>query len=85
MNSKEFSKLSIYQKINLLKKEGEHIGAREYPSHFIHLFTFKSFYIEVFIIKNLNQIQWIEIQSNKYVLELYVQKLDLKNILGDIL
>lgn len=77
MAPEQFLKLSIEKKLDLLKAEGEYIGARDVTSHFVYLFAFKRFFVEVYKLKSLNQIQWIEVQSNSDILKEYIEDLDL--------
>lgn len=64
----------------LLKENGNYIGARENMSHYIYLFTLDSLYVEVFMLKNLYQIQWIELQNNKNIISEYVSKVNIQNL-----
>ncbi len=78
----EFSKFSLDKRAALLRQDGTHIGARELPSHFVHLYAFHGYFVEVFLLKTLNQIHWIEIQENRQILSEYTEKLDWKKDLG---
>ena len=78
MTTKEFNKLSIHQRLNLLKKEGEFIGSRLSLGHRVHLFSCKGYFLEMWIIIGIDQIRWIEIQTNQSILNLYLEKLDLR-------
>ncbi len=80
MKIEQFNKLSLLERIKLVKENGTYIGARENMSHFIYLFTLNSIYVEVFILKNLNQIQWIELQHNKSIIAEYVSKVNINNL-----
>ncbi len=80
MKIEQFNKLSLVERIKLVKENGTYIGARENMSHFIYLFTLNSIYVEVFILKNLNQIQWIELQHNKSIIAEYVSKVNINNL-----
>ena len=73
MDPKEFSRMPLLKKVEILKVEGDYIGAREVPSYFVYLYTLKNFFVEVYRTKTLNQIQWIEVQSNTDLLSEYVQ------------
>lgn len=80
MKIEQFNKLSLLQRIKLVKENGTYIGARENMSHFIYLFTLDSLYVEVFMLKNLNQIQWVELQHNKNIISEYVSKVNIQNL-----
>ena len=80
MKIEQFNKLSLLQRIKLVKENGAYIGARENMSHFIYLFALDSLYVEVFMLKNLNQIQWVELQHNKNIISEYVSKVNIQNL-----
>lgn len=80
MKTKQFNKLSLLQRIKLVKEKAAYIGARENISHFIYLFALDTQYVEVFMLKNLNQIQWVELQHNKNIISEYVSKVNIKNL-----
>lgn len=80
MKIEQFNKLSLLQRIKLVKENGAYIGARENMSHFIYLFALDSQYVEVFMLKNLNQIQWVELQHNKNIISEYVSKVNIQNL-----
>jgi hypothetical protein len=80
MKTEQFNKLSLLQRIKLVKENGTYVGARENMSHFIYLFTLDSLYVEVFMLKHLNQIQWVELQHNKNIISEYVSKVNIKNL-----
>ncbi|MDC1402881.1 hypothetical protein N8328_00575 [Crocinitomicaceae bacterium] len=81
MTISEFSSLSILKKLQLLKEKGEFVGNRQVPSYTVSLFAFSGFFAEVHILKNLNQVQWIEIQNNKQILAEYTNDIDLNELL----
>jgi hypothetical protein len=78
MTREVFLKLNLIQKIEKLKSDGNYIGARERDIHRIHLYAFFGYFIELWILKSLNQIQWIEVQTNEDILALYVHDLNLE-------
>lgn len=80
MKIEQFNKLNLLQRMILLKENGNYIGARENMSHYIYLFTLDSLYVEVFMLKNLYQIQWIELQNNKNIISEYVSKVNIQNL-----
>ncbi len=81
MTTKEFNKLSINQRLHLLKKEGEFIGSRLSLGHRVHLFSCKGHFLEMWILIGIDQIRWIEIQTNSSILNLYIEKIDLRKSL----
>ncbi|MBU3659271.1 MAG: hypothetical protein FGM14_05350 [Flavobacteriales bacterium] len=80
MKTEQFNKLNLLQRIKLVKEKATYIGARENMSHFIYLFALDTHYVEVFILKNLNQIQWVELQHNKNIISEYVSKVNIKSL-----
>ncbi len=82
MTPSEFSRLTISKKLQLLKREGDFVGTRTIPSYTISLFVFHGLYIELFLIKDLNQVQWIEIQNNNQILAEYTKDINLNDLLG---
>lgn len=80
LSKKEFRKLSLADKYVLLKKEGEYIGGRQQGAHRRYLFLYNKYYIELWQIISLNQVQWIEIQENKNIVAEYVEKLKLMDL-----
>ena len=82
MTAAEFNKLSLEQRYNLLKKEGDFIGSRLYLNYRIHLFSCEGLFLEMWIVIGIDQLQWVEVQTNQSILDLYVDKIDLRKILG---
>lgn len=80
MKIEQFNKLNLLQRMILLKENGNYIGARENMSHYIYLFTLDSLYVEVFMLKYLYQIQWIELQNNKNIISEYVSRVNIQNL-----
>lgn len=79
---KEFRKYSIHKKHKILKECGEYIGARIHGTHRVHLYAVSGFYVEMWIIIAINEIQWIEVQDNKDILLEYTKDVDVKGGLG---
>jgi hypothetical protein len=73
MSPQDFQQLSIHERLQLLKKFGNYIGARDHPAYFVYLYGYNGFFVEVYRLKTLNQIQWIEVQSNSDLLSEYVK------------
>jgi len=80
MKIAHFNKLTLIQRLKLVKENGIYIGARENINHFIYLFSLDALYVEVFMYKQLNQIQWIELQHNQNIISEYVQKVNIQNL-----
>lgn len=81
MTEKEFNKLNKKDKINLLKQQAKHLSCRQTTGHFIHLYYLKPHYIELWIIKGINVIHWIDIQKNKDIILDYAERVELDDIL----
>lgn len=79
-SEREFRKLKLEDRLNLLKSEGDYVGVRSTPSHRVYLFIYNSFYVELWQIISLNHVQWIEIQSNKQILNEYIKDVDLSDL-----
>lgn len=80
MTSLEFSSLSIEKRLRLLKEQGDFIGTRTIPSYQVSLFSIHGFYVELFVIRNLNQVHWIEVQTNKQILLEYTKDINLDDL-----
>jgi hypothetical protein len=83
LTKKEFRKCSLTKRYNLLKKEGEHVAARQSGVHRIHLFTIYGFFVEIWIVISLDQIQWIEIQENESIIKSYSDQVDVRGLFDD--
>lgn len=80
MTSFQFSSLTLEKRLRLLKAEGEFIGTRIIPSYQVSLYSFHGFYVELFIIRNLNHVHWIEVQTNKQILLEYTKDINLDDL-----
>ena len=80
MNNSEFNRLPLERRLEKLKADGEYIGSRKIPSHQVHLYSLDKMFVELYVIHSLNQIQWIEIQTNKQILSEYSRDVDIKNL-----
>lgn len=82
MTATEFKKMSLQQRYSCLKNDGVHLASREFGGYWVHLFSLDNFYVEVWVLMGLNQIRWIEIQSNQDTIDLYVEKMDISKLFG---
>ncbi len=80
LEEKSFSRLSLTDKLEMLRKEGVYLGARETFAHYVYLYSLRNTYVEAYRVKNLNQFQWIEIQKNKEIIQEYVGDISLRNL-----
>lgn len=81
-SKEDFRVLSLEERYEILKKEGEHIGARLIGNHSVHLYAVSGFFVEMWILISFNQVQWIEIQKNQSILNEYINQIDIKKDLG---
>ena len=79
-SEKEFRKLRLEERYKLLKSAGDYVGVRTTPSHRVYLFIYNGYYVELWQIITLNQVQWIEIQSNQQILSEYIKDVDLSDL-----
>jgi len=80
MKKEQFNKLNTNQRLKFIKEKGIYLGARSTTIHFIYLYSLNSLFIEVFMLKQLNQIQYIEIQTNNSILSDYVSDVNIQNL-----
>jgi len=80
MTKAEFRKLKVSKRYFLLKKSGIHIASRNHSGYFVHLFSLDGFFVEVWVLIGIGQIQWIEIQDNQAQIELYIEKFNLGDL-----
>lgn len=70
-----FKKLSLIDRYALLKQRGNFIASRFHGGHNCHLFAFDGYYVEVFKVMGLNQVQWIEVVQNDRTLDNYLDNI----------
>ncbi len=80
MKKVEFEKLKLEERLNQLKVAGDFIGSRKTDLYRIHLFSYSGLFIEVHVYIPLNQVQWIEVQTNKSILEEYIIDVGLEDL-----
>ncbi len=80
MSPNEFSRHTLPKKLQLLRLEGDFVGTRDIPSYTVSLFAFHGFYVELYVLKSLNQVQWIELQNNAQILSEYANNVDLNDL-----
>ncbi|MBW7869192.1 MAG: hypothetical protein H3C31_12820 [Brumimicrobium sp.] len=78
----EFRKLELSQRYKVLKEQGEYIGGRIFGSHWVYLYVLSGFFVEMWVIIAVEEIQWIEIQSNQSILNEYTKNIDIKKDLN---
>ncbi|MCO5267936.1 MAG: hypothetical protein M9897_03460 [Brumimicrobium sp.] len=78
----EFRKLTVDQKYQILKEQGDYIGGRVFGSHWVYLYALDGFFVEMWVIIAIEKIQWIEIQDNQTILNEYTREIDIKKDLN---
>lgn len=76
-----FKKQQLEERYQHLKERGEHLGGRYWSGYNVHLYALDGFFAEVWIKTGINQIYWIEVQTNWEILQEYAEKLNLKDLL----
>lgn len=82
MTEKEFNKLKLQERYNLLKNKGEYIASRFFEGFNVHLFALEGMYVEMWMRTGLEQVVWIELMKNKDTLFFYTQHINPKKDLG---
>lgn len=77
MKKEVFIKLKLAERYTFLKSEGEFVASRDLPLHRAHLFVVSGLYVEMYIQKATNCIQWIEIQDNLDIQSEYLNDLEI--------
>jgi hypothetical protein len=80
MTKKDFDNLGLKERVTRLKDGGDYIACRKTAAHTVYLYSFDGHFIEVYIITGLNNVQWVEIQSNQSILNEYAMKVDLTKL-----
>lgn len=78
LTKKEFTSMSLPKRYEVLKKQGEYIGVRQLGDHRVHLYVVSNFFVEMWILFCINEVRWIEIQSNQSILNEYIDQIDVK-------
>jgi hypothetical protein len=78
MTPEEFKKLSIEQKLELVKARGDFVASRLYPGFNVHLFALDGFFIEVWKRVGLDYIQWIEVVNSDSTINSYLDNINLE-------
>jgi hypothetical protein len=80
MDRKAFRKLTLQQRFNELQTDGEFIGSRKSFDHFVSLYAFHGFFVEVYFRVGLNCVSMIEVQDSKLILDEYAAGVSIKQI-----
>jgi hypothetical protein len=84
VKSDEFSKLTIFRKVELLFEKGHHVLSRIYLFYDVHLYTIAGFYSEIWYRQADNKIERVIILDETDVLDLYDNQIGLSDITGSI-
>lgn len=82
MNQKSFNKLSLNAKRALLQENGNFLATRQHRLYEVHLYDLEGSYIEVWNRVGYDCIEWIEFTNNKDIIDSYLNKIDIKEVLG---
>lgn len=82
MKPDQYLKLKLDQRYQLLSTDGEFIASRFHSEFNIHLFALYGFYVEMYQRIGLADVVYIEVQTNKAILNEYALNIDLKKDLG---
>lgn len=80
MTENEFKRMRKSERIKVLKRSAQYIGNRLTTGHTVHLYYLKPHYVEIWIIKGINQIHWVEIQKNQDIINDYAERVDLDDL-----
>lgn len=80
MEKKEFRRLRLKQKYELIKKDGKHLANRTHGGFLCSLFQFSNYYVEVWKPIGINVIQWIEVVNSDEIVDSYLEGFNLKDL-----
>ena len=80
MTKTEFARLSLHDRLVVLKEKSVHLGMRMLPNQKVHLYSLNNFYVEVYVLPGTEQIQWAEVQTNRQIISEYVRDIDLNSL-----
>lgn len=63
-----------------MKREGDYVGSRHLNGYFIHLFTLRGFYVEIWFLMGIDQIHWIEVQQARGIINEYSEKVNIDHL-----
>jgi hypothetical protein len=82
-NPKKFKKLPLALRYKTVEEKGKYLMHRRHLNYVIELFQLNGRYIEVWRSMATNQIYWIECAESGYVVEKYLQKVNVESLLGE--
>jgi len=80
MTHHEFNKLSLAQQADIVWNCGTFIAERQEENHTIMLYQIEGFYVEVFYSRNKRRIPATRSFTSTYLLQPYLDAIDLKDI-----
>ncbi len=83
MQEKEFEKLNLSQKYQLVRKEGAFLASRFFQGYNVHLFRLRGLWVEVWTLIALQQVRWIELLKNPHALEEYADQVNIDDLSKD--
>ena len=79
---KSFRKLGTKERLDTIREMGNYIDSRSFGSYLVHLYQVDSFYTEVWMRRDTDQICWIEVVPGQTVVDNYVKGVNIKVELG---
>lgn len=80
LDSKNFQKQKLNQKINELRKHGEFLTKRNYLHYEVFLYLYNDFFVEVWKTISFGDIFSIDTAPSRSVKETYLNSIDLKKL-----
>lgn len=80
MEKKEFRRLKLKQKYELIKKKGKHLANRTHGGFLCSLFQLDKYYVEVWKPIGINVIQWIEVVNSDEIVDSYLEDFNLNDL-----
>lgn len=77
-DKENFRRLKLKAKYELLKKSGKLLANRTHGGFHCFLYSFSSFYVEVWKPIGINIIQWIEVVNSDEIIDSYLDGLDIE-------
>jgi hypothetical protein len=81
-SEKEFRKLGTKARLDAVRENGNYVDSRSFGSYLVHLYQVDSFYAEVWLRRDTDQICWIEVVPVQTVADNYVRDVNIRLELG---
>lgn len=77
MQKSDFKKLSLPEKLEVLRKIGKYLATRQFTSYNVHLYLVNNFFAEAWMKISFNELAWIELTTEELVSQNYLNSEDL--------